>query len=243
MTKADRKGKVFVDWSQNVRHKTTIAVYSMRARPHPTVSTPVTWDEVTEAAEGDNELRFLWTDVLDRVEEIGDVFVPVLTTEQRLPAGAAEPAPARRSRRRCAGRPRSSPSSVTISSLCSPYIGAGVPASCGVAENRAAGRAPAWDRRPGDRGQEHLVVHDLRIVGERVEGVDGRGRHVVLLGQAQEVGDRRLQRVAPEELHDLRRVGDALAHAGEPGSSATSAWPSAAHQPRNSASVTAAPEQ
>ena len=42
-----------------------------------------------EAAEGDNELRFLWTDVLDRVEEIGDLFAPVLTTEQRLPAGAA----------------------------------------------------------------------------------------------------------------------------------------------------------
>jgi bifunctional non-homologous end joining protein LigD len=88
MTKADRKGKVFVDWSQNVRHKTTIAVYSMRARPDPTVSTPVTWDEVAEAAAGDNDLRFLWTDVLDRVEEIGDVFAPVLTTEQRLPAAA-----------------------------------------------------------------------------------------------------------------------------------------------------------
>ena len=61
MTKADRKGKVFVDWSQNVRHKTTIAPYSMRARPHPTVSTPVTWDEVEEAADGATELRFLWT--------------------------------------------------------------------------------------------------------------------------------------------------------------------------------------
>ena len=66
MTKADRKGKVFVDWSQNVRHKTTIAVYSLRARPHPTVSTPVTWDEVAAAAEGDDDLRFLWTDVLER---------------------------------------------------------------------------------------------------------------------------------------------------------------------------------
>jgi bifunctional non-homologous end joining protein LigD len=88
MTKADRKGKVFVDWSQNVRHKTTIAVYSMRARPHPTVSTPLTWDEVADAADGGDELRFLWTDVLARVEELGDVFAPVLTTEQRLPAGA-----------------------------------------------------------------------------------------------------------------------------------------------------------
>jgi bifunctional non-homologous end joining protein LigD len=85
MTKADRKGKVFVDWSQNVRHKTTIAPYSMRARPHPTVSTPVTWDEVAAAADGETELRFLWTDVLERVEDEGDVFAPVLTVEQVLP--------------------------------------------------------------------------------------------------------------------------------------------------------------
>jgi bifunctional non-homologous end joining protein LigD len=85
MTKADRKGKVFVDWSQNVRHKTTIAPYSMRARPHPTVSTPVTWEEVESAAEGATELRFLWTDVLERVEDGGDVFAPVLTVEQVLP--------------------------------------------------------------------------------------------------------------------------------------------------------------
>jgi bifunctional non-homologous end joining protein LigD len=85
MTKAERKGKVFVDWSQNVRHKTTIAPYSMRARPHPTVSTPVTWDEVEEAADGATELRFLWTDVLERVEDGGDVFAPVLSVEQVLP--------------------------------------------------------------------------------------------------------------------------------------------------------------
>jgi bifunctional non-homologous end joining protein LigD len=85
MTKADRKGKVFVDWSQNVRHKTTIAPYSMRARPHPTVSTPVTWEEVEAAADGATELRFLWTDVLERVEAGGDVFSPVLSVEQFLP--------------------------------------------------------------------------------------------------------------------------------------------------------------
>ena len=89
MTKADRKGKVFIDWSQNARHKTTIAVYSLRARPHPTVSTPVTWDEVTEAAEGRADLRFLWSDVLERVEELGDVFAEVLAVEQTLPAPAA----------------------------------------------------------------------------------------------------------------------------------------------------------
>jgi len=85
MTKAERKGKVFVDWSQNVRHKTTIAPYSMRARPHPTVSTPVTWDEVEAAADGATELRFLWNEVLERVEHGGDVFAPVLSVEQVLP--------------------------------------------------------------------------------------------------------------------------------------------------------------
>ena len=52
MAKAVRPGKVFIDWSQNSRHKTTVAVYSLRARPRPTVSTPVTWDEVEAAAVG-----------------------------------------------------------------------------------------------------------------------------------------------------------------------------------------------
>jgi bifunctional non-homologous end joining protein LigD len=88
MTKADRKGKVFVDWSQNARHKTTIAVYSLRARARPTVSTPVTWDEIEQAADGRLELQFEWRDVLARVDEQGDLFAPVLTEEQELPARA-----------------------------------------------------------------------------------------------------------------------------------------------------------
>ena len=86
MTKADRKGKVFVDWSQNARFKTTIAVYSLRARPHPTVSTPVTWDEVEAAAAGEADLRFEWHEVLPRVEQLGDLFAPVLVDQQTLPA-------------------------------------------------------------------------------------------------------------------------------------------------------------
>ena len=86
MAKAVRPGKVFVDWSQNADHKTTIAPYSLRARPEPTVSTPVTWDEV-ETCSGDGvELRFEAGDVLARVDELGDLFEPVLTTEQHLPA-------------------------------------------------------------------------------------------------------------------------------------------------------------
>ncbi len=85
MAKAVRPGKIFVDWSQNARHKTTIGVYSMRARPEPTVSTPVTWDEVEACASGAVRLRFLWTDVLDRVERLGDLWADVLTLEQTLP--------------------------------------------------------------------------------------------------------------------------------------------------------------
>jgi bifunctional non-homologous end joining protein LigD len=85
MAKVVRPGKVFIDWSQNNRHKTTIAVYSLRARPEPTVSTPVTWDEVEAAAERRVELRFTWRDVLDRVERDGDLFAPVLTEVQEIP--------------------------------------------------------------------------------------------------------------------------------------------------------------
>ncbi len=85
MAKAARPGKIFVDWSQNAFHKTTIAPYSLRARPEPTVSTPVDWDEVEACADGDVELRFEADDVLDRVAEHGDLFEPVLTLEQRLP--------------------------------------------------------------------------------------------------------------------------------------------------------------
>lgn len=87
MTKRLRKGKVFVDWSQNTESKTTVAVYSLRARERPTVSTPLEWDEVETAAEsGDPEpIRFEVADVLERVEERGDLFAPVLDQEQDLP--------------------------------------------------------------------------------------------------------------------------------------------------------------
>jgi bifunctional non-homologous end joining protein LigD len=88
MTKRLRKGKVFVDWSQNTESKTTVAVYSLRARERPTVSTPLDWDEVSEAAEsGDPEpIRFAAADVLERVDQHGDLFAPVLELKQKLPA-------------------------------------------------------------------------------------------------------------------------------------------------------------
>jgi bifunctional non-homologous end joining protein LigD len=85
MAKSERPGRIFVDWSQNSRHKTTICPYSLRARPHPTVSTPVTWDEVSDAAEG-MPLAFEAAEVLERVAELGDLFEPTVTLEQELPA-------------------------------------------------------------------------------------------------------------------------------------------------------------
>lgn len=85
MAKVERPGKVFVDWSQNSRHKTTIGVYSMRARVRPWVSTPVSWDEVERCADGDLRLVFETADVLERVADLGDLFDPVLQMQQVLP--------------------------------------------------------------------------------------------------------------------------------------------------------------
>lgn len=84
MKKDLRGGKVLVDWSQNNAAKTTIAVYSLRARARPTVSTPITWDEV-EACEDPDDLVFVTDDVLARVDKHGDLFEPVLKGGQSLP--------------------------------------------------------------------------------------------------------------------------------------------------------------
>ena len=79
-----RRGKVLIDWSQNDEHKTTVCVYSLRARERPTVSTPLDWAEV-EAGDPD-ALVFEADDVLARVEERGDLFAPVAELRQELPA-------------------------------------------------------------------------------------------------------------------------------------------------------------
>ncbi len=91
MKKAVRSNKVFVDWSQNDQHKTTISVYSLRAREHPTVSTPITWEEVERALKKKDAglLVFEAKDVLARVEKMGDLFEPVLKLKQKLPQLAA----------------------------------------------------------------------------------------------------------------------------------------------------------
>ena len=79
-----RRGKVLIDWSQNDEHKTTVCVYSLRARERPTVSTPLDWAEV-EAGDPD-ALVFEADDVLARAEEHGDLFAPVVELKQELPA-------------------------------------------------------------------------------------------------------------------------------------------------------------
>lgn len=87
MKKSLRVGKVFVDWSQNDDHKTTVCVYSLRAKERPTVSTPVTWKEVENCLRkrDPNLLVFSSEQTLARVEEEGDLFSPVLQLKQRLP--------------------------------------------------------------------------------------------------------------------------------------------------------------
>ncbi|HEY3915044.1 MAG TPA: non-homologous end-joining DNA ligase [Verrucomicrobiae bacterium] len=91
MQKNLRGGKVLVDWSQNNDHKTTVTVYSLRAKEHPTVSTPVTWEEVESALKKKNSkaLMFEADDVLKRVEKQGDLFSPVLKLKQKLPSLAS----------------------------------------------------------------------------------------------------------------------------------------------------------
>ncbi len=85
MDKSLRPGKVLIDWSQNDDTKTTVSVYSLRAKSRPYVSTPVTWDEVQQGAEG-YTMSFIAAEVLERIEMLGDLQAPVLSLRQSLPA-------------------------------------------------------------------------------------------------------------------------------------------------------------
>lgn len=118
MKKAIRTNKVFVDWSQNDQHKTTISVYSLRARERPTVSTPVRWEEVEQALKKKdaNLLVFEAKDVLARVEKLGDLFAPVQKLKQKLPqlSGLAaespsEPEPSGKPEKRAASKTKNLP--------------------------------------------------------------------------------------------------------------------------------------
>jgi bifunctional non-homologous end joining protein LigD len=87
MSKAFRKGKVFVDWSQNDEHKTTVCVYSLRAKEEPTASTPVKWDEVENCLKKKKAdlLKFRCEKTVARVEKFGDLFETVEKLKQKLP--------------------------------------------------------------------------------------------------------------------------------------------------------------
>jgi bifunctional non-homologous end joining protein LigD len=87
MSKALRKGKIFVDWSQNDEHKTTVCVYSLRAKEEPTVSTPITWDEIENCLKKKKAdlLKFRCDRTLERVQKMGDLFHPVEEFKQKLP--------------------------------------------------------------------------------------------------------------------------------------------------------------
>jgi bifunctional non-homologous end joining protein LigD len=112
-----RKGRVLIDWSQNDQYKTTINVYSLRARARPTVSTPVSWDEVEKClkAKEPSLLVFDSDQLLKRVEKLGDLFEPVLKKKQKLPksllqaTGGDSAIEKMANRRRSGGRSRREP--------------------------------------------------------------------------------------------------------------------------------------
>jgi bifunctional non-homologous end joining protein LigD len=86
--KSVRPNRVLIDWSQNTSFKTTVSVYSLRARARPTASTPVSWDEVTSALQAGDPGRLVFeaNDVLERVERLGDLMEPLVNGDQELPA-------------------------------------------------------------------------------------------------------------------------------------------------------------
>ncbi len=88
MARAARRGRVLIDWSQNDEHKTTVSVYSPRANESPTVSTPLSWEEVLACRDAADPalLEFGPAQVLDRVRAHGDLFAEVLSLRQALPA-------------------------------------------------------------------------------------------------------------------------------------------------------------
>jgi bifunctional non-homologous end joining protein LigD len=128
MKKTLRVGKVLVDWSQNDEHKTTVCVYSLRARERPTVSTPVAWEEVELALRKKNAslLVFEAKQVLDRVDKMGDLFEPVRTLKQKLPklAGIEE------------GRPEPIKGGLEIAAQATPARNTTKPSSKTVAASR-----------------------------------------------------------------------------------------------------------
>lgn len=121
MKKSLRVGKVLVDWSQNDQHKTTVSVYSLRAKERPTVSTPVTWEEVEQCLNKKDPklLVFETADVLRRCEKQGDLFASLLKLKQRLPALSAIDAETDAPGKKTAARPRKTKTSASSASTVS----------------------------------------------------------------------------------------------------------------------------
>lgn len=94
MKKKLRVGRVFIDWSQNDEHKTTVCAYSLRAAEQPRVSTPLAWPEVEAAVKKNagDRLRFDALQVIERIDRVGDIFAPVLESKQKLPSSFLLPA-------------------------------------------------------------------------------------------------------------------------------------------------------
>jgi bifunctional non-homologous end joining protein LigD len=152
MKKEIRGGKVFVDWSQNDEHKTTVSVYSLRAREHPTASTPVTWEEVERALKKKDAslLVFEAPDTLRRFEKMGDLHAPVLELKQKLPdvrasASAAQPQkPAEKIELAAqAEEPETPPKRSKVVTVSA----AGKSAKEGAASRKKAAKTPAGKRR------------------------------------------------------------------------------------------------
>jgi len=152
MKKEVRGGKVFVDWSQNDEHKTTVSVYSLRAREHPTVSTPVTWEEVERALKKKDAslLVFEAPDVIKRFEKMGDLHAPVLKLKQNLPdvraaasAQAAKPVP---EKIELAAQAEEEPEPAPARERKATSE-AGKPAKCATPSRKAAAKASAKKRR------------------------------------------------------------------------------------------------
>jgi hypothetical protein len=123
MARADRAGKVFIDWSQNAAHKTTVSVYSLRAKSEqPLVSMPISWEEVESALSDSTPEGLVFTpeEAVSRVNRVGDLFAPALNEKQTLPKellrelGLAETEPPRQSRGPSQSQPRSSNSLPTL---------------------------------------------------------------------------------------------------------------------------------
>jgi len=91
MDKGLRRGRVFLDWSQNAGAKTTVGPYSLRALPRPTVSTPISWQEV-ESCEDPDQLSFTAEQAADRVERDGDLWAPLLDPARQLALPSSSPA-------------------------------------------------------------------------------------------------------------------------------------------------------